>query len=58
MITWERHAAGRGTPVTGAIASAARRLAPHLIDHWMRQSGAHTALAREVRAGRAGAGTR
>jgi hypothetical protein len=31
------------------IVSADRRLVRHLIEHWMRQSGAHTALAREVR---------
>lgn len=55
MITREQHAVGRGTPVAGAIASADHLLARHLIEHWMRQSGAHTALAREVRPGRAGA---
>ena len=37
MITWKRRAAGRRTPVAGAIASADRRLAWNLIKHWMRQ---------------------
>jgi hypothetical protein len=48
VITWEWDAAARRTPVAGVIASADRRLVRHLIEQWMRQSGAQSALAREV----------